>query len=95
MLCHFTASLEKTVKADNVGQVAGWSIQGGLHTFYAEDFVTRRADDIPSVFKSFLLPGLVKKMDSLCLEEPAVPPRPCPRLRTEDLVNKFRQLNVE
>ena len=57
--------------------------------------MTRRADDIPSVFKSLLLPGLIKEMDSLRLQEPAVPPRPHPRLTTEDLVNKFKQLNVE
>ena len=34
-------------------------------------------------------------MDNLCLQEPAVPPRPHPRLTTEDLVNEFKQLNVE
>ena len=95
MLRSFIASLEKAVKADNARQAAGWSIQGGLHTCYAEDFVTRRADDIPSVFKSSLLPGLIREMDNLRLQEPAVPPRPHPRLTTEDLVNEFKQLNVE
>ena len=41
MLRSFIASLEKAVKADDAGQATGWSIQGGLHTCYAEDFVTR------------------------------------------------------
>ena len=95
MLHSFIASLEKAVKADDARQAAGWSIQGGLHTCYAEDFMTRRADDIPSVFKSSLLPGLIKEMDNLRLQEPAVPPWPHPRLTTEDLVNEFKQLNVE
>ena len=95
MLRSFVASLEKAMKADNARQATGWSIQGGLHTCYAEDFVTCRADDIPSVFKSSLLPRLIKEMDNLCLQEPAVPPRPHPRLTTEDLVNEFKQLNVE
>ena len=57
--------------------------------------MTHRGDDIPSVFKSSLLPGLIKEMDSLRLQEPAVPPQPHPRLTTEDLVNEFKQLNVE
>ena len=35
MLRSFITSLEKAVKADNAGQAAGWSIQGGLHTCYA------------------------------------------------------------
>ena len=95
MLRSFIASLEKAVKADDAGQAAGWSIQGGLHTCYAGDFTTHRADDIPSVFKSSLLPGLIKEMDNLRLQELAVPPRPHPRLTTEDLVNEFKQLNVE
>ena len=95
MLCSFIASLEEAVKADDAGQATGWSIQGDLHTCYTEDFVTRRADDIPSVFKSSLLPGLIKEMDNLRLQEPAVPPWPHPRLTTEDLVNEFKQLNVE
>ena len=47
------------------------------------------------MFKSSLLPELIKEMDSLCLQEPAVPPRPHPRLTTEDLVDEFKQLNVE
>ena len=34
-------------------------------------------------------------MDNLRLQELAVPPRPHPRLTTEDLVNEFKQLNVE
>ena len=95
MLRSFIASLEKAVKKDDAGQAAGWSIQGGLHTSYAEDFTTRRVDDIPSVFKSFLLPGLIRDMDGLRLQQPAVPPRPRPRLTSEDLVNEFKQLNVE
>ena len=95
MLRSFTASLEKVVKANDAGHSTGWSIQGGLHTCYAEDFVTRRASDIPSVFKSSLLPGLVKEKDNLCLEEPAVPPHLHPRLTAEDLVNEFQQLNIE
>ena len=41
MLRSFIVSLEKAVKADDAEQAAGWSIQGGLHTRYAEDFVTR------------------------------------------------------
>ena len=40
MLHSFITSLEKAVKADDARQAAGWSIQGGLHTCYAEDFVT-------------------------------------------------------
>ena len=95
MLHRFMASLEEAVKTDDAGQAAGWSIQGGLHTCYAEDFTTCRADNIPSVFKSSLLPGLIKEMDNLRLQEPAVPPRPHPKLTTEDLVNEFKQLNVE
>ena len=95
MLHSFITSLEKAVKADDAGQATGWSIQGGLHTCYVEDFMTHRADNIPSVFKSSLLPGLIKEMDRLRLQEPAVPPRPRPRLTTEDLVDEFKQLNVE
>ena len=83
------------MKKDDAGQAVGWSIQGGLHTSCAEDFVTRRAGDIPSVFSDSLLPFLLKDMDAMCLEAPADPPRPCLRLQAEDLVEEFRKLNVE
>ena len=36
--------------------------------------MTRPADDIPSMFKSSLLPGLIKEMDNLHLQELAVLP---------------------
>ena len=85
MLRRFMASLEVALKKDDAGQPVGWSIQGGLHSNYAEDFITRRTRSIPPVFTDSLLPNLIRDMDALRLGEPEVPSCPRPPLQAEDL----------
>ena len=73
----------------------GWSLQGGLHTEYASDFMQRnRGRDSLHVCDN-LLPNLIKDLDALHLSEPASPPHPRGRLDSELLLEQFKEMRVE
>ena len=46
MLRSFLQDLECSVKMDDSGKPMGWSLQGGLHTEYASDFMQRNRDPL-------------------------------------------------
>ena len=46
----FLLDLEHSVKADDSGKPMGWSLQGGIHTEYALDFMQRKIGKIHCVF---------------------------------------------
>ena len=67
MLSRFMKDLECSIKADDSGKSMGCSIQGGLHTEYSSDFIQRNRGKIHCVFRSNLLPNLIKDLDALHL----------------------------
>ena len=95
MLSRFMKDLECSIKADDSGKSMGWSIQGRLHTEYSSDFMQRNRGEIHCVFRSNLLPNLIKDLDALCLSEPASPPWPRGRLDHEQLIEQFKEMRVE
>ena len=83
MLWRFLLDLECSVKADDSGKPMGWSLQGGLHTEYASDFMQRNRGEIHCMFRNNLLPNLIRDLDALHLSEPATPPPPQEKLDSE------------
>ena len=73
----------------------GWSLQGGLHTEYASDFMQRNRGEIHCMFHDNLLPNLIRDLDALYLGEPASPPRRMGRLDSEQLLEQFKEMRVE
>ena len=76
MLQRFRNDLDCSVRVDNAGKTMGWSLQGGLHTEYASDFMQGNRGKIHCVFRDSLLLNLIRDLDALCLSEPASPPHP-------------------
>ena len=73
----------------------GCSLQGGLHTEYASDFMQRNRDEIHCIFHNNLLPNLIRDLDALHLSEPASPPHLRGRLEGEQLLEQFKEMRVE
>ena len=95
MLRRFLQDLECSVKADDSGKPMGWSLQGGLHTKYASDFMQRNRGEIHCVFHNNLLPNLIRDLDALHLSEPASPPPPGERFDNDQLIEQFKEMRVE
>ena len=95
MLQRFQHDLEHSVIVDDSGKTMRWSLQGGIHTKYASDFMQRNRGKIHCVFHDNLLPSLIKDLDTLCLSEPASPPCPRGRLDSEQLLEQFKEMRVE
>ena len=53
---------------------AWWKVDGGLHSGYESDFISRRAGDVHPIFTAPLLPDLISEIDKLRLSELAKPP---------------------
>ena len=73
----------------------GWSLQGGLNTEYASDFMQRNRGKIHCIFRDNLLPNLIRDLDALHLSEPASPPHPRWRLHSKQLLEQFKEMRVE
>ena len=71
MLCEAKAGLGE--EGTSLGSKTLSSVDGGLHTGYESDFISRRACDVHPIFRGPILPGLVAKLDSLRLNKPAKP----------------------
>ena len=95
MLRRFLQDLECSIKADDSGKPMGWSLQEGLHTEYASDFMQRNRGKIHCVFHNNLLPNIIRDLDALCLSEPASPPPPQERLDNDQLIEQFKEMRVE
>ena len=95
MLQRFRNDLEHSVRVDDAGKTLGWSLQGGLHTEYASDFMQRNRGEIHCVFHDSLLPNLIRDLDALHLSKPASPPCPWGRLDSEQLLEQFKEMRVE
>ena len=95
MLRRFLQDLECSVNADDSGKPMGWSLQGGLHTEYASNFMQRNRGEIHCAFCHNLLPNLIRNLDALHLSEPACPPHLRERLDSEQLLKQFKEMRVE
>ena len=95
MLQRFLHNLECSVRAYDSGKPMRWSLQGGLHTEYASDFMQRNRGKIHCVFCNNLLPNLIRDLDALHLSEPTSPPLPGGRLDNEQLLKQFKEMRVE
>ena len=95
MLRRFLQDLKCSVKADDSGKPMGWSLQEGLHTEYASDFMQWNRGEIHCVFHNNLLPNLIRDLDALHLSEPASPPPPQERFDNDQLIEQFKKMRVE
>ena len=95
MLQKFLQDLEPSVNAHNSGRPMEWSLQGGLHTEYASDFMQRNQDEIHCMFHNNVLPNLIRDLDALRLSEPATPSPPWERLNNDQLLEQSKEMRVE
>ena len=95
MLRRFFQDLEHSINADDSGKPMGWSLQGGLHTEYASDFMQRIRGKIHCVFCNNLLPNLIRDLDALHLSESVSLPPPQERFDNDQLPEHFKGMRIE
>ena len=95
MLRRFLQDLECSIKVDDSGKPMEWSLQGGLLTEYASDFMQRNRGEIHCVFHNNLLPNFIRDLDAFRLSQPASPPPPQERFDNDQLLEQFKEMRIE